>query len=262
MMPRFLQIGDISLHYALRNGDAGGVPVVFLNSLGTDFRIWEGVADLLPDHPTLMLDKRGHGLSDMGPISIDILARDVAGLMDHLGLTHAVICGVSVGGLIAQALVALRPDLVAGLVLSNTGARIGDTDTWNARIAAVTEGGILPMAAAILERWFSAAFRETRAAELAGYRNMLTRTTAQGYAGTCAAIRDTDLGGSTRRITVPTVCIGGSEDLATPPALVTALCDMIAGATLCMIDGVGHLPCIETPRTVADQVRHILQAVT
>lgn len=254
MTLRFAKPRDVTLHYHLRAGARGARPVVFLNSLGTDFRIWQGVAERLGDMPILMMDKRGHGLSDAGETSIAGLAGDVADLMDHLGLCAAVICGVSVGGLIAQALAAARPDLVAGLVLCNTGAKIGDAEGWNARISAVESTGIEPMAEAVLERWFSPGFRAGMPAELAGYRNMLTRTTAAGYAATCAAIRDADLSASTQEISVPTACIGGTEDLATPPDLVAALAEMIPDATLTLIDDVGHLPCIEAPEVVADHI--------
>ncbi|MEY8097781.1 3-oxoadipate enol-lactonase [Falsihalocynthiibacter sp. S25ZX9] len=257
MSLQFERIRDTNLHYSFHSGTKGARPIVFLNSLGTDFRIWQGVADRLPDVPKLMMDKRGHGLSDMGAISIEGLAQDVADLMDHLGLTAAIICGVSVGGLIAQSLAALRPDLVAGLVLSNTGAKIGDDATWNPRIDAVEATGLEPMADAVMERWFSAEFHKTKSAQLTGYRNMLTRTTVEGYAQTCRAIRDADLTVSTRAITVPTICIGGSEDKATPPELVRALSDLIANSKLEIIQGVGHLPCLEVPEIIAGHVNDL-----
>src|SRR3546814_5573259 len=44
-----------------------------------------------------------------------------------------------------------------------------------------------------LQRWFAVEFRATRPADIAGYRNMLTRTPVEGYAGTCATVRDADL---------------------------------------------------------------------
>lgn len=257
----FAKPRDVTLHYHLRPGAPGARPVVFLNSLGTDFRIWEGVADRLADMPVLMMDKRGHGLSDAGETSIPTLARDAADLMNHLGLSDALICGVSVGGMIAQALVAARPDLVAGLVLCNTGAKIGDAEGWNTRIENVQTSGLDAMAAAILERWFSPTFHADKPADLAGYRNMLARTTTAGYTATCAAIRDEDLSESTRKIAVPTVCIGGTEDPTTTPELVAALADLIPGATLTMIDDVGHLPCIEAPEVVADEIAALLKAL-
>ncbi len=249
----FATLNGVTLHYRYRPG--AGVPVVCLNSLGTDFRIWDGViAGLGTDVPVLCLDKRGHGLSDEGPVTMAHLVEDVAALMDHLGLRHAVICGVSVGGMIAQGLAAVRPDLAAGLVLCCTGARIGDAEGWNARIDTVRRDGIAAMSENILERWFSTRFRRTQTAALAGYRNMLTRTPAGGYAGVCAAIRDTDFTEQSARLALPTCCLAGAEDLATPPDLVAALAALIPGATVEVLDGCGHLPCIEAPEAVAGAV--------
>jgi len=246
----FATLNDVTLHYRYSGGD--GVPVIFLNSLGTDFRIWDDViGHLATGVPVLCMDKRGHGLSDDAPITMDVLVQDVAALMDHLGLKSGLICGVSVGGMIAQGLAASRPDLVAGLVLCCTGAQIGDAEGWNARIETLQSDGIASMADAILERWFSQGFRKTRRADLAGYRNMLTRTSANGYAGVCAAIRDSDLTAQTARLTVPTRCIAGADDLATPPALVKTLAGLIEGADFEVLENCGHLPPIEQPGATA-----------
>lgn len=256
---RFATINGITLHFRHVPGD--GTPVVFLNSLGTDFRIWDEVIARLPSGgPILSLDKRGHGLSDNGPVTMDILVGDVAALMDHLGLTGALLCGVSVGGMIAQGLAAIRPDLVSRLVLCSTGAKIGDADGWNARIDAVERHGIGPIADAILERWFSAGFRRARRADLAGYRNMLVRTSPEGYAGVCAAIRDADLRESTGKLRQPTICMAGADDLATPEGMVRALAASIPNAGFSLIADCGHLPCIEAPEAVARGITGMLRA--
>jgi 3-oxoadipate enol-lactonase len=260
-MPQFAQINGVALHYDYRPGTAA-MPVVLANSLGTDFRIWDDVVAALPaGTPVLRMDKRGHGLSALGPVTIAGLAADFAGLMDHLGLNAALICGVSVGGLIAQSLATSRPDLCAELVLCCTGMKIGDGSTWNPRIDAVRQDGIAPIADAILERWFSPDYRETRQTDLAGYRAMLTRTDAEGYARVCEAIRDADLTAAAATIRQPTTCIAGSADLATPPALVQALASALPMGRFQLIEGVGHLPCIEAPAEVATAIlRHLGQA--
>jgi len=249
---QFTQIDGVGIHYDWREGQ--GLPVVFLNSLGTDFRIWDGVVALLGDAPILRMDKRGHGLSGLAPFDMDRLAADAAALMDHLGIGPAIICGVSVGGMIAQAMAVARPDLVAGLVLCCTGATIGDAALWNDRIEATRTTGLEPMGDAVMQRWFSPDFHEQRAAELAGYRNMLVRTPAAGYAAVSEAIRDADLTSGTRTIAVPTICIAGEHDKATPPELVRTLSGLIEGAELHVIPGVGHLPGIESADEVA---RHV-----
>lgn len=244
----FFMHDTVTLNYRFKAGT--GRPVVFLNSLGTDFRIWDAVIAGLPaDTPVLCMDKRGHGLSDNAAITTDLLAADVAALMDKLEMPPSLICGVSVGGMIAQGLAATRPDLVAGMVLCCTGAKIGDEDSWNTRIATVNDVGLGAMASAVLERWFSPNFARQRPADYAGYGNMLTRTSPQGYAGVCAAIRDSDFSGQS--VNVPTHCIAGADDLATPPALVRELTDLIPNATMEILPDCGHLPCIEAPAAVA-----------
>lgn len=260
-MPSFARPRDVILHCEVANHGVGRVPVVFLNSLGTDYRIWREVVAGLGKTECLLWDKRGHGLSDCAATSIDTLAEDVADLMDMLGWRLAILCGVSVGGLIAQRIAHRRPDLVGGLILSNTGTKIGDDEVWNTRIQAVRESGIDAIADTVMERWFSNRFRAEHPDAVAGYRNMLTRIPAEGYVATCEAIRDADLAETTSQIRVPTICIGGREDQATPPELVEALADLIKGAERHILPDVGHLPCVEAPGFVAGQIRALLGRV-
>ena len=197
--------------------------LVFANSLGTDFRIWDDVVARLAEQFRIVLyDKRGHGLSELGepPYSLDDHVGDLAALLDDLAIEHAVICGLSVGGLIAQGLIMARPDLVAGLVLADTAPRIGTADTWGQRMAAIEDGGIAGIADAILERWFTEDFRESDPIALTGWHAMLTRTPKAGYLGTCAVLRDCDLTEQAREIAVASLCVVGEDDGETPPSLV------------------------------------------
>ncbi|MGF1625332.1 MAG: 3-oxoadipate enol-lactonase [Alphaproteobacteria bacterium] len=243
--------------------DAGpqrGPVLVYANSLGTDLRVWDAVVPLLPGFRHIRWDKPGHGLSDLaGDRPISAHAADLAALLYRLAIPRAVVVGLSVGGMIAQALAAAEPSLVAGLVLCDTAHRIGPAEMWDARIAAVADGGMEPIADAVMERWFSTRFRADRAPELALWRNMLVRTPADGYTAMCRAIRDADLTEAARGIRVPTLCLAGSEDLATPPALVRSTADLIPRAGFRVIDGVAHLPCIEVPQLLSSLVAGFLE---
>lgn len=255
-MPTFHAHDGLSLHYAFTAGT--GRPIVFANSLGTDFRIWDDVIPALGGHPILRLDKRGHGLTGPGETSIPGLANDIAVLMDHLGLSDALICGVSVGGLIGQQLAHARPDLAARLVLMDTGMKIGTDEIWNERIAVAEDGGTEAMADAVMDRWFSDTFKSTRGAELAGYHAMLCAISNAGYAGVSRAIRDCDLREQTPTLSQPTTVMVGSVDQATPPALGRALADAIPGARFVEVPDVGHLPCIENPQMVVQEIKALL----
>jgi 3-oxoadipate enol-lactonase len=255
-------VNGVTIHFA-DEGDRGGRPVVFANSLGTDFRVWDNLVALLPDGlRVIRYDKRGHGLSEAppAPYRMEELADDLAGLLDRLETGPAAVVGLSIGGVIAQSLAARRPDLVSGLVLMDTAAKIGEPEMWESRIAAATgPEGIDSMADAVMERWFSAAFRGHRSAELTAWRNMLTRTPPQGYAGCCAALRDADLREAAGRIGVPVMAIAGDEDGSTPPELVKATAEMIPGARFELVRGAGHLPCVEQPAACAELIRGFLQ---
>ena len=261
---KFLDINGITLHYKMITADRGKPVIVFSNSLGTDFRIWDDcVADLSADFSILLYDKRGHGLSSLGtpPYVIDDHVSDLAGLIDHLDITSATICGLSVGGLIAQGLYHKRPDLVNGLILCDTGAKIGDEQMWNDRIAIVKEGGLDALVEANMQRWFSPAFHQNRATELAGYSNMFTRTATGGYIGTGAAIRDADFRDQAPQITVPTVCVVGDQDGATPPSLVKSTADLIPGSGFEVIANAGHIPCAEQPAAVITIIRDLMAKI-
>ncbi|UCH74851.1 MAG: 3-oxoadipate enol-lactonase [Rhodospirillales bacterium] len=259
---QFTRINDIVLHYSDTGTRPGAPTLVLSNSLGTDFRAWDRLTDeLAARFRILRYDKRGHGLSQAtpAPYSIDDHVADLIGLLDHLALDHVVLCGLSVGGLIAQGLAARQPERLQAMILADTAAKIGSAELWGARIAAIEAGGIEAIADAIMERWLSAAFREGRPAESAGWRNMLVRTPTAGYLGTCAAIRDADFSVEAVRIAVPTLCLVGSEDGATPPDLVRETAALIPGAQFAVIDGAGHLPCIEQPAVMASLITSFLE---
>ncbi|MFT3973937.1 MAG: 3-oxoadipate enol-lactonase [Amaricoccus sp.] len=255
------EINGVRLHHVV-TGDPDGLPLVFANSLGTDFRIWDKVIAGLPAGlKILRYDMRGHGLSDApdGEYPMAELVADVAGLMDATGFKDAVFVGLSIGGVVAQGLAVERPDLVRAAVLSNTAAKIGTEASWSDRIAAVRANGIGSIADTVMKLWFSRAFHAERADELAGWRNMLTRTPLAGYLGCCAAIAHTDLRESTPAIRQPVLAIGGDADGSTPPDLVRETAESIPNARFELIRGAGHIPCVEAPAAYAALLTRFLK---
>lgn len=252
-------LGDIKLHYR-EDGDPTGAPVVFANSLGTDLRLWDQVVPLLPQNLRLIrYDKRGHGLSDCtpAPYSMGTLVRDIERLLDHLGVKDCVFVGLSIGGMIAQGLAVKRLDLVRAVVLSNTAAKIGQPQMWADRIQAVRDGGIEALEGPILERWFSAPFRQTP--EFQAWRNMLVRQPVEGYVGCCAAISGTDFYTPTSGLRLPLLGIAGSDDGSTPPDLVRETVNLVPGSKFHLIRKAGHLPCVEQPVEYAQVLTNFLK---
>ena len=261
---RFVRANGGVIHFA-DEGPAGARTIVFCNSLGTDFRIWDDVAGpLARNSRAIRYDKRGHGLSELrtGPATIADFAADLAALLDSRGVREATIVGLSVGGMIAQELYRLRPDLVRSLVLCDTGHRIGTRESWATRVDAVTAGGLDGIADAVMQSWLTQDYRDNCPDAVAGWRAMLTRTPQAGYLAACGALRDADLTPGARRIRVPTLCVVGDQDSSTPAALMRELSELIPAARLEIVAGAAHLPCIEQPALLRTLIEAHLKEVS
>lgn len=259
----FLNAGDCVVHYQV-DGPADKPALLFSNSLASDLRIWDPLVPLLvSDFRLIRYDMRGHGLSEAPapPYSAADLAQDVVGLLDALQIDKAVVCGLSVGGVIAQQLAIDYPDRVRALVLCDTGARIGTVASWEERIATVKAHGLTVLATPSMERWFSEDFRQRQSADVRGYANMVVRTAADGYVGTCCALRDTDLTQAAASIDKPTLVLCGDQDIATPPDMARELANIIPKARLTFIPAAAHISCVEQPAVMAAQIVQFLREV-
>jgi 3-oxoadipate enol-lactonase len=250
----FVQANGLAVHYEW-SGRKDGPVLLFANSLGTNFHVWDPQAAFLADRfRILRYDMRGHGLTDCPPVpdggpgyTIDMLADDALALLDALGVRRAHYCGLSIGGLVGQRVAAKAGNRIASLILCDTANRIGPPEIWTDRIAAVRKGGPAAIADGVMARWFTAKFLAERKAEAAGMRNMLLRTPIDAYVGCCFALRDADLRADDARITAPTLVVVGDHDAATPLAAARELSEAIKGAKLAIVDGAAHIPTIEQP---------------
>ena len=112
-----------------------------------------------------------------------------------------------------------------------------------------------------MDRWFSAGFREKWPADIRGYSLMLRQSSADGYIGTCAALRDADFRSTVMQIKQPTLVLCGAEDIATPPELGRELARLIPGAQFFLIEKAAHLPCVEQPDAVAERMMQFFREV-
>ena len=252
-----IYLPDIRLNADLR-GD--GPPVVLLHALGTHSGLWADVP-LPANLRVLTLDLRGHGASDapQPPYAMGAMIRDVERVMDHFGVKDAVVVGISRGGLIAQGLATKRLDLVRGLVLSNTAAKIGTVDLWNARADEVARTGLEPYADGAMERMLGRAWRDHP--KMPMLRQMLVETAPEGWIGAARAIAGTDFYTPTAALRLPTLVIAGANDGTTPPDLVRETADLIPGAQYHLMRGVGHLPMLDQPAAYAALISEFLARI-
>lgn len=117
----FVRTNDIETFY-VRRGD--GPPVVFIHGMTMSADEWKPQMEALSDeYTTIAYDVRGHGHtggSDREPYTMELYAADLDALLTELGVENPVLCGLSMGGCIAQMYAARYPEKVAGLVVSDT----------------------------------------------------------------------------------------------------------------------------------------------
>lgn len=257
----FAQLRDARLRYELTGPEAAPV-VVFSNSLGTNHRMWDSQIEAFTKHfRVLRYDTRGHGESSVtpGPYTNEQLSRDVVGLLDALQLDRVYFCGLSMGGMTGMFLGVHAAKRLHKIVLCNTAAKIGTTETWNARIATVQKGGMEAVAALVVERWLTPGFRATHLAETKAVLEMLERANPEGYAACCAAVRDTDERQSLAKIQVPTLVLAGKHDPAIPLADGQYLANYIPAAYYVEVNA-AHLSNLEAKEEFNRAVLGFLQS--
>lgn len=258
-MPQPLIVDGTPLHYRT-DGDRAHPCVVLCNSLGTDLTMWDAQAEALASSCFVVrVDTRGHGQSGTSdaPFGIDRLGLDVIALLDHLQVERAAVCGISMGGLVAQWLGMHYPQRVTRLVLANTAARIGSAEGWQARAALVRSEGMAAVADGAAARWFTPSFIEHEAATVARMVDRLRTQNAIGYAACCEALAQADLRAGVAAITVPTLVIAGEHDPVTTVDDGRWLQQQIAGAQLAVLPA-SHLSNVEAPAAFAGLLRAFL----
>lgn len=237
-------------------GSEGALPIVLLNSIGTDMDVW---APLLPalrkSHQLLRVDTLGHGASDApgGDYSLTELANDVFAAMDAAGIASAAVAGLSLGGMIAMEMALARPLRVAALALVCTSATM-DTAVWHDRVKTVRVDGMTKVAGLAMGRFLSPDFVAAKIEVADTISRQLVGMDPAGYAGCAAAIRDMKIAARLPNIACPTLVIVGDRDISTPfEGHGDYLLANIPNAHHCVLPA-AHLATIEAPELLAAQI--------
>jgi 3-oxoadipate enol-lactonase/4-carboxymuconolactone decarboxylase len=241
------------IYYRLE-GSAQKPLLVLVHALGTDHGLWDPqMPSLLRYFQVLRLDLRGHGASDApaGDYTIAQLAEDVLATIHRERFSY---CGLSLGGMIGQWLGAHRAQRLERLVLANTSPRVADPSLFEQRRKTVLAEGLGAIEPGVMGRFFSSSGH----AAADSIRATLLATDAAGYAGCCAAIRDMDHRPLLPGIAVPTLVIGGDDDVSTPWAgHGDVLASQIPGARATRIPA-AHLSNLERPSTFTNALLEFL----
>jgi 3-oxoadipate enol-lactonase len=143
------------------------------------------------------------------------------------------------------------------MVLLCTGAQLPPAHAWTDRAATVRAEGSHAVAAAVVDRWFTAGYSGDRAP----WEAMVAATPAEGYAGCCEVIAQLDLRQQLSSITAPTLAIAGADDPATPPAKLEEITNAIPDAKLLVVEHAAHLANAEQPGTITPAlIAHLEQS--
>lgn len=198
-------------------------------------------------------DLRGYGESTVvpGKTIFDVFASDLAALLDQLGIDRIALGGLSMGGQIVMQFARQYPERVRGLVLAATFAQT-DTDEAkrrrNAMADRLVEEGMLPYATEVLPKMLAP--RSIAALPAVAEHVMQMMRTAHPE-GAAAALR----GRSERpsyedtlaKLGVPALIVVGSEDAFTTRQDAERMRDLVADSELLWLDGIGHMPNLESP---------------
>ena len=235
-----------------------GTPLVLVHGFPFAAESWSGEADALSTKMRVIAPSmRGFGAtppSELGELSMDTMADDVAAILDGLGVTERVVVGgLSMGGYVAMAFARRHPRRLRALILADTRA---EPDSVEAR--ANRDRGIARVEGGELEGWVTDLLPvllapETRAArsELVGrVRAMAMRAAPSSVSAMLRALRDRpDARPELASISVPALMIVGAEDALTPVTASRAMVEaMPAGrASLEILPRAGHLSNLEAP---------------
>jgi len=238
-----IDVGEITLNYE----SAGeGPAVVLTHGLGGSVGAWETLAERLRmQHRVVTWDVRGFGDSDRpdGPVGPAVWARDLNQLLRAIDLEHAVIAGISMGGVIAQRFALDFPERTDGLILLSTSSEVGlaATAAWRARADLVERDGLAAALQVGPALSYSRRYREEHAEAIAAAtRRTIARNSPHVYAAACRAVADYSFTAELATLACRTLILQGTEDELTPPGGSVILQRTIPGAVLCWVQGSGH----------------------
>jgi 3-oxoadipate enol-lactonase len=248
-----LNCGTRRLYYDLIGPENGRI-VAFAHALAADSGMWaEQILALIAlGFRVLRMDMRGHGGSAPvpGDYNLQELASDIVAVLDHLGIAKAHYVGLSIGGMIGEALAVHFPDRVFSLMLCETppASLRNAAEIWGPRVAAVRAAAALePIADATMERWLTEEFRARHPKRWQQIRDTIAATTPAGYCGCVAALSRFDFTRDLPNLRLPALVLYGEDDRATSHEENQRLASLIPGGRFIAFPGARHLPNVEAP---------------
>ena len=240
-IPNFTTLGD-------------GPTVLMLHGIGGGHLAFAPQVETLASsgYRAVAWDMPGYGRSaPIEPYTFKGLAESCIALIEALNCGDVTLVGHSMGGMVAQEVMARRPELVNKLVLSATSAAFGNADgAWQRdfiakRTAPLDAGKTMAELAETLMPQMIGPAALPEGVHLATH--CMGLVPASTYRRALEALVTFDRRADLLRISVPTLLLAGEFDKVAPPAVMKKMADAIAGSTYLQLKGAGHIANLEVP---------------
>ena len=222
------------------------------------------IAVLSREFQVLRYDTRGHGRSTAtsGAYSLEVLADDLKGLLDAVGIRQTHFVGLSMGGMIGQVFALKYQDMLKTLILCDTTSSDSAAvrPIWAERIAAAQKEGTQALVASTLDRWFTKAFREAKPEVMQRFGNLISSTPMSGYIGCSEALVEINVTDRLKEIRVPVLVVVGEHDPGTPVAMARTIHENLPDSELAVIESAAHFPNVEQPDAFSGTLLKFLQS--
>lgn len=259
-----IQSGDAEIAYEVLGS---GPPVVLLHPFPALHKFWLPATQALVSRYRLILpDLRGHGESGIGegPATMQKHAADLTRILSDAKVDRAAFVGISIGGYILFEFWRRSRERVAALVLCNTKAPADTPEAKAARLQAaadVTERGVEPFFASMVQRAIGQTTRDTRPDRVEGALRMMRKMSPEGVAQVQRGMAERPDSISTlKTMNVPTLLVTGDEDILTGRAEAELMQRNIPGSEMKIIPRAGHLSPWEQPELVGAALRQFLDS--
>lgn len=247
--------------------EGSGPPLLLLHGIGGSWREWGPQLDGLSDRfRCIAIEHRGHGRSERtsGRYTIDLFTHDVAAVCEALGLTHAHVAGLAMGGMVGLNLALRYPWLVDSLILAGSCARPDESFRL----------GLEAMSRFVRDQGFSDTPRQggtaaglawspttvlERPEVIRDYMREALSTDRDVYARTALAVARFDLHDRLGDVRAPALVLWGDHDVLVPRAYSDALVAGIERAEMSVVHDAGHLCTLEQPELVNRLMRDFLE---
>ena len=259
-MPQ-VDTNGIKIEYRF-DGKEGAPYITFVTGIANDLTMWDAqVAALGKEYRTLRYDLRGHGdsLATEGDYSMELLVRDLAGLLNELNIQKTHLVGL------VQAFAIEHPQRVNALLPCCCRAKMVPefAEMWHKLREAVANEGVEVIVEPTVQRWFSDEFKAANPKVLQDVRNMIRATTTLGYLGVTAAFLGLNLEDKLPQIKAPTLYLSGADDkMGGPPALMAELAKKVPRAQHHSVPKAAHIANIQNPagfnKAVGDFLKRLI----